>query len=129
MEGTFRYWRAILVEPLTYLLNLPLKTQTFPNDWKFAKICPVSKSGDNSRIENYGPVAVFSALSKVFEIVIYNKVFPSIKSMISPYYHGFFPGRSTLTNIVCFTQFVAKHLDKKQLDDCIKPVFSQTRFP
>ena len=39
--------------------------------------------------------------------------------MISPCQHGFFPGRSTLTNLVCFTQFVAEHLDKKQQVDCI----------
>ncbi|XP_063931838.1 uncharacterized protein LOC135143827 [Zophobas morio] len=89
--------RAILVEPLTYLFNLSLKTQTFPNDWKLAKICPVLKSGDNSHIENYRPVAVLSAFSK----------------------HGFFPGRSTLTNLVCFTQFIAEHLDKKQQVNCI----------
>ena len=71
--------RAILVEPLTYLFNLSLKTQTFPNDWKLAKISPLLKSGDDSRIENYRPVAVLSAFSKGFETVIYNKIFPSIK--------------------------------------------------
>ena len=111
--------KSVFTTPLTYIFNLSLRTCTFPNEWKLAKISPVLKSGDSMYINNYRPIALISVFSKVFELVIHNKLFPFLKCIITSNQHGFFPGRSTLTNLSCFTQYVASQLDTRRQVDCI----------
>jgi hypothetical protein len=43
----------VLMDPLCLLSNVILKTQTFPNIWKLTSGCPILKSGESSKIENY----------------------------------------------------------------------------
>jgi hypothetical protein len=46
--------------PLFYIFNLALKSGTFPDSWKIAKIIIVFKKGDRGAIENYRPVALLN---------------------------------------------------------------------
>jgi hypothetical protein len=39
---------AALIEPLTFLFNLSVKSGIFPSRWKFSKITPIFKYGDIS---------------------------------------------------------------------------------
>ena len=95
-----------LVYPLLILFNLSLKLNTFPEIWKHTKIIPVFKKGDVTDCKNYRPISILSPFSKIFEIIIYKKLFPQIKNLISPSQHGFFPKRSTLTNLYCLTNSI-----------------------
>ena len=36
---------SVISKPLSYLLNLSLKTSQVPRDWKIAKLTPIFKSG------------------------------------------------------------------------------------
>ena len=57
---------------VTKLFNLSLKSGIFPDDWKFAKIVPIPKSGDLTNPSNYRPISILPLLSKLLERHVYN---------------------------------------------------------
>jgi hypothetical protein len=88
----------VLMYPLCLLSNLILEMQTFPNIWKSTRVCPILKSGESSKIENYRPIATVCSPAKVLEQIL--------ESNISESQHGFFSRRSTITNLINFVQNV-----------------------
>ena len=59
---------------ISNLINLAVTTATYPNVLKIAKITPIFKSGNRSKIENYRPISVLCNLNKIFEKYLYNKL-------------------------------------------------------
>ena len=112
-------------KPLTYLFNLSLATMTFPNAWKVARVCPVFKSGDVSWISNYRDISILTNFSKTFEECIYGKLFPQISQLITTKQHGFFNCRSTVTNLVCFLEYVYSGINDNCQVDVIYTYFSK----
>lgn len=103
---------SIFVEPLCFLFNLSLHTCTFPDTWKISKACPVYKSGDKDAVENYRQITIMCNFAKVFEYALLDYISPHIVHHLSPNQHGFVHGRSTTTNLCCFTQYTSEILDK-----------------
>ena len=60
----------IIYSPLTYDINLSLKQGSL----KVAKVIPIFKQGSRSLCNNYRPISVLSALSKIFERCILNQL-------------------------------------------------------
>lgn len=101
----------VLSEPLTAIFKLIFKTSTFPDMWKTSRVCPVHKKGKRDEITNYRPISIISNFSKIFEIVLYNKINRHVSYNLSPDQHGFVRGRSTITNLACKSQFICESLD------------------
>ena len=87
------------------IFNRSLQVGYFPQSWKSSHVIPVFKSGDRSNIENYRPISILPAVSKVFECLVRDTLFNFLKMRIIPEQHGFFPGRSTASNLVEFVDF------------------------
>jgi hypothetical protein len=113
------------VSPLVVIFNLCLKTNAFPAILKTARIAPVFKKGDRSCIENYRPVSICSNFSKVFEFIISDTLSFHFKSCISESQHGFVRGRSTISNLCTFTQYVANSMDLGLQTEVIYTDFSK----
>ena len=64
---------SCLAEPLTYLINMSLRTGQIPNEWKQAKVLPLFKSGNATELDNYRPISIFPVLSKVLERVVHTQ--------------------------------------------------------
>lgn len=109
----------VLAFPLSIILNASLKSSVYPQIWKSARVCPIFKSGDPSNVTNYRPIAILSNFSKVFEIILYRHIYKNVKHIISPSQHGFMEGRSTITNLSCFSQYISEHLDKQGQVDVV----------
>ena len=60
-----------IAEPLTYIVNLSLRTCVFPNIWKNARICPIHKGGDSTDPSNYRPISILPVMSKIIERVVF----------------------------------------------------------
>lgn len=106
-----------LIYPLLIIFNLSLKTCSFPNFWKNTKVIPVHKKGDVKNCQNYRPIAILSPFAKVFEIVIHRKIFSQVSGFIDVAQHGFFPHRSTLSNLYCLTSNIISAFETNcQLD-------------
>lgn len=116
---------GVLAVPLRILFNLALKTKTFPSRWKVAKVCPVFKSGDRALVDNYRAISILSNFSKVFEIILYDRIYLSVRNQISPDQHGFMSNRSTVTNLAVFSQYVSNILDRQGQVDVVYTDFSK----
>lgn len=115
----------VLAAPLQILFNLCLSTCTFPNIWKYSKVCPIYKKGDKYDIMNFRPISLLCNFSKAFEFLLHNSIHHHVSSIISPYQHGFMKGRSTTTNLVVITQFIAKSIDMQAQTDVVYTDFSK----
>ena len=65
----------IIVEPLTEIINVSLVSGCFPDTLKIAKVLPVFKTGDPEKLENYRPISILPAFSKLYEKVVYNRIY------------------------------------------------------
>ena len=68
--------------PLTHVFNISLRFGIFPDLMKRAKIRPLFKKGDKQDIQNYRPIAVLSAFSKILEKIMYNRLLSFLKNLI-----------------------------------------------
>ena len=65
----------IIVEPLTEIINLSLVSGCFPNTLNIAKGLPILKTDDPEKLENYRPISILPAFSKLNEKVVYNRIY------------------------------------------------------
>jgi len=63
-----------IFKPLTYIINLTLQQGIFPTSLKIAKVIPIFKQASRSSCNNYRPISVLSALSKIYEKCILNQL-------------------------------------------------------
>ena len=117
--------RQVFAGPLVHIITLCLEQFTFPTAWKTARITPVFKKGDRAQISNYRPISILSNLSKICEKVLFSGIYGAVKSFLSPHQHGFVRGRSTTTNLCCFTQYVSEALDGGRQVDAVYTDFSR----
>jgi len=61
--------------PLANIINTSISTGTMPDALKIAKVIPIYKSGAQSDLGNYRPISLLPVLSKVFEKVIYKRLY------------------------------------------------------
>lgn len=116
---------SVLTEPLLHIFNLILSSCLFPDIWKTSKVVPILKKGDRSDVTNYRPIVLLSNISKLFEFCLYNSIITQINNRISEHQHGFVSGRSTVSNLVLITQFIAEHLDCNTQVDVIYTDFTK----
>ena len=60
------------------ILNLSFKTGIFPDLCKLAKIMPIFKKDDPMLCINYRPISLLSIYSKIFEKLIYSRMYYSL---------------------------------------------------
>jgi len=64
----------VLTTPLTFIINLSLKTGVVLSEWKVAKVIPLYKSGSLAEIDNYRPISILPTLSKILERIVYKQL-------------------------------------------------------
>ena len=62
--------RAVLVKPLTLLMNQIIRTGEFPDQIKLSGVKLLFKKGDKSCFSKYSPISLLPSISKIFEHVI-----------------------------------------------------------
>lgn len=67
--------KEAILEPLTCSINDCLAQGLFPDTLKIAKVKPIYKSGNKTDPGNYRPISVLPVISKVFERIIYCRLF------------------------------------------------------
>ena len=80
---------------------------------KKANVVPIHKQGDKQTLKNYCPVSLLPICSKIFERLIYNKMFGFFldKDLISANQSGFKSGDSCINQRLSITQNIYKPLD------------------
>ena len=88
---------APLARPICNLINLMFMESCFPDILKYAEVVALFKRLDNLNKENYRPVSVLTALSKVFEKVSGVQLSSYFESIFSKFLSGFRPTFSCQT--------------------------------
>jgi hypothetical protein len=61
--------------PLNHICNAALSPGIFPQRLKYSVVKPLHKKGARNCISNYRPVSPLTSFSKVFEKIMYNRLF------------------------------------------------------
>ena len=59
-----------------------ITTGIFPDSFKASKIIPIFTKGDQSLLINYRPISLRPTISKVFERIIFDKIYHYFNSTI-----------------------------------------------
>ncbi len=57
----------IIVNPLTHILNMSITYGVVPTKMKIAKVIPIFKNGTKDTLNNYRPISLLPAFSKLLE--------------------------------------------------------------
>ena len=127
MAIVLKVCKHLIVKPLTYIINLSLKSGVFPEELKPAKIIPLPKSGDTSDVKNRRPVSILNIFSKLFEKSIYVRLLEYLTSqnLLSECQHGFLKNRSTESAIASFTEKIYKSLNDTKVAGAVYIDFSK----
>lgn len=119
-----RLSRSISV-PLAILFNKSISEGKYPDRWKDSFITPAFKSENRSTVNNYRPISILCTISKVFERIVFNRLYSHIKDFISDAQHGFVSGKSTLTNLLEFVNYIVESMANGGQVDTIFTDFSK----
>ena len=86
--------RSLISSPLASILNSSISTSTFPLSWKCGYISPLHKGEDRDCPNNYRPISVLPACSKILEKHVKEHLSNQLESNNCLYSHpsGFRPG-------------------------------------
>jgi hypothetical protein len=65
---------SVISDSLCNLFNCSIATGVFPDDWKIAKVKPLHKGDPKDILNNYRQISVLSAVSKIFERIVYDQL-------------------------------------------------------
>ena len=85
-----------LCGPLRLIFQSCFENGKFPSKWKKANVVPTYKKNNKQLVKNYRPISLLPICGKIFEYLIYNKLFHFFQenNLISPDQSGFKPGVS-----------------------------------
>ena len=98
-----------------------------PQDWKCGHVTPIFKKGNKGDLNNYRPVSLTSVVCKVLEKIIKNALssFIDKNNIIGPSQHGFMKGRSCLSNLLEFLEYITEEVDEGKDVDVVYLDFSK----
>ena len=97
-----------LVIPLMIIFITCLNQGVFPEIWKYANVVPVYKKSERNVKENYRPISLLPVISKIFEKLMYDSLYPYLASNmpINPNQSGFQHSDSTLNQLISITHTI-----------------------
>ena len=106
-----------IVEPLTYIYNVCINSNVFPDEWKCAKVVPLPKSSDTLDLNNYRPISILSVLSKPLERHVHKHLmcFMESKSLFHEFQSGFRKHHSCGTALTRMCDTWLSAINKSQL--------------
>ena len=96
-------------------------------DWRLADVTPIFKEGHKEDPGNYRPVSLTSVPGKVMEQIISGEIAWHVRGVqgIRPSQHRFMKGRSCLTNLISFYDWVTRLLNEGKAVDVVYLDFSK----
>ena len=102
--NTVKLVKEEIAGALTTIINLSIKTSTFPSVYKHSKIIPLKKNPSLNELDcaSYRPVNLLPIPGKIVEKAIFNQLVQYLETnqLIHPNHHGGRKGHSTTTALV-----------------------------
>lgn len=121
----FKNCASFLTFPLFLLIKSSLDNGCMPIKLKQAHIIPIHKSGSLNDVRNYRPIAKLSIIAKIIDSLMADQLFMHFSHIISTNQHGFFKKRSTVTNLMAYTDKLQQCLEEGGQVDVIYTDFSK----
>ena len=106
--------KAEISVPLSKIINLSFTTGIFPTNLKTAKVIPIHKKGSKLELSNYRPISLLSNIDKIFEKLLYKRVygFLDANKVLYKQQFGFRKSYSTAQALLNISQKIMDALDK-----------------
>ena len=100
-------------EPLSYLVNLSFQTGIFPDYLKVANVNPIHKKEASDNPSNYRPISILSVSSKIFEKLMYTRLYKFLDTYKTLYHlqFGFRENYSTTQALMSLTETIKHSID------------------
>lgn len=117
----FQHFSNNLCSKLCSLINECTSTSNFPNVLKIAKVTPIYKSKSKTDLNNYRPISVLPALSKILEKAIQNQLIKYLDEnrIINENQFGFVTKSSTLAACTQLINYIETAIDQNQFISCV----------
>ena len=109
--------KLFIAEPLADIINLSFSTGTYIDKLKLSKIIPIYKEkGDKLSSINYRPISLLSNVNKIFEKLMYKRLYSFLEEQksIYDYQFGFRQYHSTTHALIDLTEDVRKAIDNNK---------------
>lgn len=108
--------RHKLAPLITHVFNCSFATAIVPDAFKIAIIHPIYKNGDRDCVNNYRPISVLPAISKIFEKILNSRLLKYLEhnNILAANQYGFRAGISTEDAVSDLTECISRKLDRKQ---------------
>ena len=95
------------------IINLSFKSGIFPNLCKLAKVIPIFKKDNPLLCENYRPISILPIYSKIFEKVIYKRMYDYLdaNNLLYSRQFGFRAKHSTTHALISTTEDIKLNID------------------
>ena len=105
--------------PLRHLVNTSLRTSTFANKWKLARLVPLLKSKELNKLSpsSYRPIAILPATSKLIEKAAQEQLMNYFENhgMLNDSSHAYRKGYSTTTTLLEITEKLYSAIDDNKI--------------
>ena len=103
--------------PLSKIINIAISTGVHPEKLKLVNAIPIFKKGSRLIISNYRPISLLSNLNKIFEKIMFKRIysFIEINKILYPLQFGFRTKHSTNHALVCITERIRNSLDNNKV--------------
>ena len=103
-QRLLRLSSPIVAEPITRLMNYFITNRQWPIVWKSNDVVPVFKKESATEKTCHRPVSVLTALSKLYEKVLFDQIYETFYWRLSPNLSGFIKGHSCCTALLKLTE-------------------------
>ena len=103
----------VIAEPLANIVNLSFEEGVFPDRLKTAEVIPVHKKDSRLAYDNYRPISLLSNLDKIFEKLIYPRIYNFLNdnNVFFSKQFGFRSKHSTAHALLNMSQAISDSLD------------------
>ena len=100
--------------PLSKIINISATTGCHPEKLKLVNAIPIFKKGSRLMVSNYRPISLLSNLNKIFEKIIYKRIynFIEIDECLYSLQFGFRAKHSTTHALINITEKIRSALDQ-----------------
>ena len=99
---------------ITLIVNQSFNTGIFPDKLKYAKVIPIYKKGDNTKLDKYRPISILPTVSNILEKVIFDQLYAHFhqNNLLYSSQYGFKKKHSTELAVLELVDRITQELDK-----------------